>query len=90
MTNLSRTDKETKLSQLYVDRLFRLNKKIKSRRVDCKEISKCYKIVVTTEAAPSEAVHCMKSVQIWSFSGPYFPVCGLNTEIYFVNLRIQS
>ena len=24
------------------------------------------------------------------FSGPYFPVPGLNTEIYFVNLRIQS
>ena len=22
------------------------------------------------------------------FSGPYFPVFGLNTEIYFVNLRI--
>ena len=24
------------------------------------------------------------------FSGPYFPIFGLNTEIYFVNLRIQS
>ena len=24
------------------------------------------------------------------FSGPYFPVFGLNAEIYFVNLRIQS
>ena len=24
------------------------------------------------------------------FSGPYFPVFGLNTEIYFVNIRIQS
>ena len=24
------------------------------------------------------------------FSGPYFPVFGLNTEIYTVNLRIQS
>ena len=23
-------------------------------------------------------------------SGPYFPVFGLNTEIYFVNFRIQS
>ena len=23
-------------------------------------------------------------------SGPYFPVFGLNTEIYFVNLNIQS
>ena len=24
------------------------------------------------------------------FSGPYFPVLGLNTEIYKVNLQIQS
>ena len=24
------------------------------------------------------------------FSGPYFPIFGLNTEIYGVNLRIQS
>ena len=24
------------------------------------------------------------------FSGPYFPVFGVNAEIYFVNLRIQS
>ena len=24
------------------------------------------------------------------FSGPYFPVFGLNTEIYSVNLRVQS
>ena len=34
--------------------------------------------------------NCMKSVQIWSFSGPYFPVFELNTVIYCVNLRIQS
>ena len=34
--------------------------------------------------------HCVKSLQIRSFSGPYFPVFGLNTEIYSVNLRIQS
>ena len=25
-----------------------------------------------------------------SFSGPYFPVVGLNTEIYGINFRIQS
>ena len=24
------------------------------------------------------------------FSGPYFPVFGMNTKIYFVNLRIPS
>ena len=34
--------------------------------------------------------HCVKSVQIQSFSCPYFPALGLNMEIYGVNLRIQS
>ena len=34
--------------------------------------------------------HCVKSVQIQSFSGPYIPAFGLNAEIYGVNLRIQS
>ena len=33
---------------------------------------------------------CVKSVCIWSFSGPYFLAFGLNTERYFVSLRIQS
>ena len=26
------------------------------------------------------SIHCVKSVQLRSFSGPYFPVFGLNTE----------
>ena len=34
--------------------------------------------------------HCVKSVQIRSFSGPYFPTFGLNTERCYVFLRIQS
>ena len=34
--------------------------------------------------------HVLKSVRIPSFSGPHFPTFGLNTEIYFVNLRIQT
>ena len=35
--------------------------------------------------------HRVKSDQIRSFSDPHFPVClGLNTEIYGVDLRIQS
>ena len=40
--------------------------------------------------------NCVKSVRIRSFSGPYFPAFGLNTEIYSVwteygeILRIQS
>ena len=34
--------------------------------------------------------YCVKSLQILSFSGPYFPVFRLNTEIYGVNFRIKS
>ena len=34
--------------------------------------------------------HCVKSVQYGVFSGPYFPSFGLNTERYFISLRIQS
>ena len=34
-------------------------------------------------------LHCVKSVRIRGFSGPYFPAFGLNTERYSVSLRIQ-
>ena len=34
--------------------------------------------------------HCVKSVRIRIFAGPYFPVFGLNTETYGVSLPIQS
>ena len=34
--------------------------------------------------------HCVKSAGIWSFSGPHFSAFGLITEIYRVNLSIQS
>ena len=33
--------------------------------------------------------HCVKSVCIWSFSGPYFPALGLNTGRYGVFFCIQ-
>ena len=33
-------------------------------------------------------VHCLKSVRIWSFSGPYFPEFGLNTERYCLSLSL--
>ena len=36
------------------------------------------------------AHHCVKSFRIRSYSGPYFPAFGLNTERYFVSLRIHS
>ena len=35
-------------------------------------------------------VHCLKSVRIRSFSDPYFPAFGLNTERYSAFLLIQS
>ena len=38
----------------------------------------------------TRAKHCVKSVQIRSYSGPYFPTFGLNTERYSLSLRIQS
>ena len=34
--------------------------------------------------------HCVKSVRIWGYSGPHFPIFELNTERYSVSLRIQS
>ena len=34
--------------------------------------------------------HCVISVRIRCFSGPYFAAFGLNTEKYGVSLRIQS
>ena len=38
----------------------------------------------------SKICHYVKSVRIRNFSGPHFPVFGLNTEEYSVSLRIQS
>ena len=35
-------------------------------------------------------LHCVKSVRICSFYAPYFPVFVLNTDIFRVNLCIQS
>ena len=37
-----------------------------------------------------ESEHCIKSVRIWSFFGPYFPAFRLNTERDSVCLRSQS
>ena len=34
--------------------------------------------------------HCVKSFLVRSLSGPYFSVFGMNTEIYGINLCIQS
>ena len=39
---------------------------------------------------PPSELHCVKSVRIRSFSGPYFLAFRLNTEKYAVSLGIQS
>ena len=38
----------------------------------------------------SGCCHCVKNVCIRSFSGPYFPAFGMNTERYGLSIRIQS
>ena len=42
-----------------------------------------------TNRHSAQKVHCMKVSKYGNFFSPYFPVLGLNTEIYGVNLRIQ-
>ena len=38
---------------------------------------------------PLSSLHCVKSVHILRFSGPYFPAFGRKTERYGLSLRIQ-
>ena len=35
------------------------------------------------------SVHCVKSVRIRSYSGPYFPAFGLSTERYFCRVYLR-
>ena len=43
------------------------------------------KLICNVSHYLTDVIHYVKSVQIRSFSGPYFPVLGLNTKIYSVN-----
>ena len=43
----------------------------------------CFYLNVSEEAGH---IHCVKSVRIWSYSGPYFPAFGLTTERYNTEL----
>ena len=60
----------------------------------CKFMIKCsiqnYFRQFTKNLSFSFQWQCVKSVRIWSFSGPYCPIFGLNTERKSVSLRIQS
>ena len=42
------------------------------------------------EVKPCKEQRCVKNVRTRSYSGPYFPPFGLNTEKYGLSLRIQS
>ena len=59
----------------------------KSRKVKILVFSKYF---VSVLGSALHHLHCSKSFRIRSFSGPYFPAVGLNTETYSASLRIQS
>ena len=46
--------------------------------------------MVMTGKSSAFLLHCVKSVLIHSYSGPYFPAFRLNMETYFISLCIQS
>ena len=46
--------------------------------------------VLQKEVSFQDAIHCVKSVRIRSFSGLCFPAFGLKTERYELSLCIQS
>ena len=48
------------------------------------------RILIWFKTVSSDSSRCIKSIRIRSFSGPYFPAFGLNTERYSVFLRIYS
>ena len=64
----------------------------KSKDTKLKLSKKCIKCSCLTHQSSliEKSFHCIKSVRFRSYSGPHFPVFGLNTESYGVSLRIQS
>ena len=51
---------------------------------------KISELLLVTVSTNVQSNHCVKSVRIRSYSGPYFTAFGLNTERYRVSFRIQS
>ena len=49
-----------------------------------------YPVTIMSKIAQQELNHCLKSVQIWSFSDLYFPVFGLNTGKYWPEITPYS
>ena len=48
-----------------------------------------FSLFYNTTARHAWYKHCVKSVRIRSYSGPHFPVFGLNTEKYSLSFHIQ-
>ena len=63
-----------------------LSHRLRTCTVLIKEYQECQKIFLDN----SNNYHYVKSARIRSYSGPQFPVLGLNTEGNGVSLRIQS
>ena len=55
-----------------------------------KQLIRCERAIEYFKKTDWDEPHHVKSVRIRSYSGPYFPAFGLNTERYRLSLRIQS
>ena len=55
-----------------------------------KKSFKFFNLVILLGFKGPTVKHCVKSVRIWSYCGPYFPAFVLNTERCRVSVRIQS
>ena len=58
--------------------------------IDARLLTYLYLSFWFVEPLLKAGVHCVKSDYIWSFSGPYIPAFGLNTERYSECGKIQS
>ena len=71
--------------------IFQIRSGISIKSITTLLILKC-QIIRTAEynvMTDYEDYHYVKSIRIWSYSGPHFPAFGLNTDRYEVSLRIQ-
>ena len=72
---------------LYNTTLFFLFQKFRNMAL---YVFKCTKMLFWMKSPNYQTIHCVKSVNVRSYTGSYFPGCGLNTERYRVYLRMQS
>ena len=67
-----------------------LSKKFEQRIQDALQIKYYFLKSWSRKIVEPNVLHCVKSVRFRSYSGPYFPAFGMNTERYSVSLRNQS